>query len=147
MKIQTQPYAGQLVLVTCCTCGVPFGLDRRHWEDRQGDGKSFYCPNGHSQYFTRREKLEKELRNAQHEIKLAKEDVAYWQDEANAQAKSATLAKRRTAAAKGQLTKLRNKVAAGECPCCHQHFPDVRDHIAAEHPDFLNDEEDTAAEQ
>jgi hypothetical protein len=51
--------------ITCHTCGVVFGLTDSVDAARREDHKTFYCPNGHSQYFpgkTEEEKLIEELR-------------------------------------------------------------------------------------
>jgi hypothetical protein len=48
------------------------------------------------------------------------------------------------AAFKGQVTKLRNKLARGECPCCSMVFGNVREHIKFKHPEFsLTDVEES----
>lgn len=31
----------------CAVCDVNFGLTQRFWKERQEDGRTFYCPNGH----------------------------------------------------------------------------------------------------
>ncbi len=43
------------VHLTCCVdgCGIEFCLPRSVYERRLEDHKTFYCPNGHSQHFTR----------------------------------------------------------------------------------------------
>lgn len=36
---------------TCCVCGVEFGIPETIQKARLVDGKLFYCPNGHDQYY------------------------------------------------------------------------------------------------
>jgi hypothetical protein len=72
-----------LVQEICAMCGIPFGVTTQLQELRKADGISYYCPNGHSQYYkkqgvdTRDEKisaLSKALNTAQETIiKLKKE--------------------------------------------------------------------------
>lgn len=45
-------------------------------------------------------------------------------------------ARRRTAAAKGQLTKVKNRVANGVCPACRRHFANVQKHMDGQHPHY-----------
>lgn len=40
-------------------------------------------------------------------------------------------------AKKGQLTKLKKRVANGACPCCNRHFSDLYRHIQSQHPDYV----------
>lgn len=39
-------------------------------------------------------------------------------------------------AARGQVTRLKNRAAAGVCPCCNRTFHQLVRHMAAKHPDF-----------
>lgn len=39
-------------IVTCCVCATVFQMTDALYRDRTDDGKLFYCPNGHEQYFT-----------------------------------------------------------------------------------------------
>jgi hypothetical protein len=55
-------------IVTCSACGVHFGMLADYQERRRKDHKSFYCPNGHSQYYpgqSKEEKLKAELKQTQ----------------------------------------------------------------------------------
>jgi len=40
-----------LVEETCCVCGVIFGMTKEYIQNVQQQGKSFSCPNGHSQHY------------------------------------------------------------------------------------------------
>lgn len=42
--------------VPCLDCGIMFGMPLELEEVRKKDGKTFFCPNGHGQYFTKPEK-------------------------------------------------------------------------------------------
>lgn len=44
-------------------------------------------------------------------------------------------------AQKGQNTRLKNRIAAGVCPCCNRSFQNVARHMAGQHPDFQKHEE------
>lgn len=39
--------------ITCCKCGIEFGLPVAVYKQREDDGKMFSCPNGHEQHFTK----------------------------------------------------------------------------------------------
>lgn len=40
-------------------------------------------------------------------------------------------------AAVGQVTKLKNRVGHGVCPCCNRSFGNLARHIESEHPTFI----------
>lgn len=145
MKPKTHDITDQLVVEHCCNCGITFGMTHDFWQLRQEDGETFSCPQGHPQHYTRREKLEEKLRAAEQRLAVAEEDASYWQEEAEIQARSAKTAIREKAAAKGQLTKLKKRIGNGVCPCCHRQFVNVQRHMASQHPDFVNEEEEPTA--
>ena len=134
--MNTQTYTDKLIVTYCCNCGMPFGLSADFHKQRKEDARSFYCPRGHQQYYTHKERLEDKLRQAQQELTLAREDIDYWQSEAEEQAGRATVAKRQAAAAKGQLTKVKKRVGNGYCPCCNRQFINMQRHMAAKHPEY-----------
>ena len=140
--MSTQTYTGKLVVQDCCACGLTFGVPASYDRDRRGDQKSFSCPAGHWQSYTgktdaqkaaeatalakqereRAERLERQLANRDEDLRV--ERAAHKQTEG------------RRRAAKGQLTKTRNRVAKGVCPCCNRHFADVQRHMENQHPDY-----------
>jgi hypothetical protein len=102
---------------------------RRRREDHQG----FYCPNGHSNFYSgdnEAEKLRKQLVRAEAERDRARV-------RANGEEARRRLAERQRAAAKGQVTKIKNRIANGVCPCCNRSFENVRRHIETQHPAFV----------
>lgn len=45
-------------------------------------------------------------------------------------------AERRASALKGVATRMRNRAAAGVCPCCNRTFSQLATHMKKQHPDF-----------
>lgn len=110
--------------ICCYKCQILFAVpaqSRRRWID---SGESFYCPNGHSQHYTEStvQKLEKQLAQQKKRTEWARQEA-----EEN---------KRKAAAQKGQVTKLKNRAKAGVCPCCKRHFKQLEAHMQNKHPDF-----------
>lgn len=119
-----------LVHLTCCNCGVLFGLESGYVAARRLDHKSFTCPNGHEQGYYGPSKTEQELTATRQQLDAAR-------SLAKRESNRRTAAERSAIAYKGHATRLRNRIAQGFCPAgCDQQFPDIQDHIAAEHPDF-----------
>lgn len=127
---------GQLKTTDCCVCGLTFGMPASYYDERRKDHARFYCPAGHRQFFTglsEAERLRKELEAAQGRIATANSRVEFYRRESEMQ-------KRSRAAAKGQLTKIKNRIAKGVCPCCNRSFEDVARHMASKHPDYAGTE-------
>jgi len=114
-------------VIDCPRCGVLFAVTEELDDRWRSNGKSFYCPNGHSMSYT--DNTEKRLREAKDA--LARERARNDQLRAEREA-----AERKASAAKGQVTKIRNRVARGVCPCCNRTFADLAAHMATKHPDY-----------
>lgn len=126
------------VPITCCheSCHVTFGMARGFYDRAKGDSKQYwYCPNGHSQHFSQSEADKMRL-----ERDRAVQNAAYLQDRLTAKDKRLDEEKRRAAAARGQVTKIKNRVGRGVCPCCNRSFGNLHRHMATQHPTFTADE-------
>lgn len=115
-----------LVAETCCDCGMAFGMSSE-FRDRMlaNRYKSFYCPAGHSQHYLGESEADKYRRIAQQEEARA-DDLRAQRDRRE----------RQLAAARGRITKIKNRVAAGVCPCCSRTFSNLARHMAGKHPDY-----------
>jgi hypothetical protein len=124
---------GSLTLVeeTCCNCFTHFAMDRALHDRSRAEGGTFYCPNGHGQHYTETEvqRLKKQLDNAN-------KRMGWAEDSATRALAEAQQTRREKAAIKGQLTKTRNRIANGVCPCCNRTFQNVARHMTTKHPDF-----------
>lgn len=121
-----------MLVEECCRCGVAFGMPSELVDECQKDSKKyFYCPNGHSQHYSRSEadKLRTERNNL-------KQQLARKDDEIANQKSKTEIERRRVSAAKGQLTKLKNRAKAGVCPCCNCTFKNLQRHMQSQHPDI-----------
>ena len=47
-----------MIQITCCKCAVLFSMTEALHGQRREDHKTFFCPNGHRQYFTGENKAE-----------------------------------------------------------------------------------------
>jgi hypothetical protein len=135
-------FTQQQSLFNCSGCGIAYSVPASFEAKRREDGKTFYCPNGHTQVFVESEvqRLEKRLSQAQREAEYAKQDAA-------AQRRRAEAEERRTTTYKGLATKERNKrvrletrAANGVCPCCNRSFVQLARHMRSQHPDFVHQE-------
>ena len=121
-----------LVTVRCAACSMDFGIPEWLNHAKRSDQTSFYCPAGHSQYFPKGKTSEDLVRErlARTEMK-----VANLADDLRAERSS-------HAATKGKLTKTKNRIANGVCPCCNRTFVQLARHMKSQHPEYApqNDE-------
>lgn len=120
----------------CPECGIPFGVRKTFEDARRSDKRSFFCPNGHSLSYT-----ESEADRLRKALETQKQQNARLADEAREANQRAEDARRATAAQKGVVTRLKNRAAAGVCPCCNRTFVNLQRHMAGKHPGFTATEE------
>lgn len=125
----------QFVTVECCSCHMVYAVDQRTRERWLASGESFYCPAGHRQHYATStvQKLERQLEQQRHEIERQERRAR----RAEAEAKIAGYRERAQKAAK---TRLKNRLAAGVCPCCTRTFQNLAAHMKTQHPDFAGAE-------
>jgi hypothetical protein len=117
-----------LTAMECPVCGVVYGLNERmrsHAEERGNSEITWYCTNGHSLVYPGKSEAQK-LRA---KLNRAEATNTHLRDQRDATERS-----RR--ALKGQVTKVKNRVAKGVCPCCNRSFPDLHAHMQTKHPDY-----------
>lgn len=119
---------------TCITCGVIFSVPEAKYDHAQAEGGYFTCSNGHSQGWDKNGCERERLRRERDRLtqRLAQKD-----DEIKAQRELREAAERQAAAARGQVTKIKNRVGHGVCPCCNRTFENLARHINSKHPTFV----------
>jgi len=133
MSVVTQVEQYEIISLGCC--GFRTTLPEWFLDARRRDGKSFYCPNcGGNRIFPQGKTEAQKLRE---ELATAKQRLNWAEGNAQRNASEAAHQRRKAAAARGLVTKLKNKAAKGECPCCGQVFPDLHAHITSVHPEFV----------
>ena len=123
-------------VIYCYKCRIPFAVPaaiRRRWVE---DGDSFYCPNGHSQYYTESDvqRLEKQLERERRRREFAEHGERRFREQSEA-------AERRSRAYKGHLTRIKKRVGAGTCPCCQRHFKQLAAHMENKHPHYRGEDQ------
>lgn len=122
-----------LVIETCIDCGTPFGMEATLNNQLRRNGRVFYCPNGHTQVYA--EPIEKRMEQLKNTVKTLEADKKFYKEEAERKA-------RQLSATKGVLTRTKNRIAKGVCPCCHRQFIQMARHMQTKHPDYLMEPKD-----
>lgn len=120
-------------VISCCTCKEKFYMSDHSYQTYKNNHATWYCPHGHQQHFvagkTEAEKAREEADKMRLERDRQIQRNAQLQDEIKEE-------KARTAAYKGNVTKLKKRASAGLCPCCNRHFVNLERHIASKHPEI-----------
>lgn len=136
---------------SCWKCKIEFYIpDALHnalYATRNSESKaSAYCPNGHG-FVIRSEFEEQQNDKIRRERDQLKQDAARLEDEKRdlqnkmrekeAESRRKLRDKdRKISAAKGQVTKIKNRVGAGVCPCCNRTFAQLAMHMSKQHPHY-----------
>lgn len=115
-----------------CSCGGVYALPQSYMTSQRASAGSWHCPycEGVVGFFeSDADKLRKMLDGAERRRAAAEQRAAVAED-------SAQVARRRRAAAQGQVTKIKRRIAAGKCPSCRTQFADLAAHMSERHPEF-----------
>lgn len=126
---RTLNYSQRLVVEVCCKCGIAFAIPEDFQRKVRRTSESFYCPEGHQQYYPGGKSDEAKIKELENELRRESDNAEFWRGQEAIQ-------KRRVAAAKGRVTRIKNRIANGVCPCCNRHFENVERHMKNQHPDF-----------
>ena len=118
----------------CCNCGCVFGITKEKQQRLRDSGDWFYCPNGHTQHYSK-----STVNKQKDEIVQLKRTAEYLRADVESQRDQKNAAHRSKNAFKGQVTKIKNRVANGVCPCCNRSFANLHRHMEKQHPDFNKD--------
>jgi len=55
--------------ISCAACSVVFSMPDDMYERRVKDHKNFYCPNGHSNYYSGKTEQEKEIGHLERQVR------------------------------------------------------------------------------
>lgn len=121
-------------VMNCPVCGMSYTVPEAWIARKQRESGDWYCPSGHSLHFT-----ETELDRVKKELVKEHERIAWYRQHTRGLDTLIESERRSKAAVKGQLTKVRNRVANGVCPCCNRTFANLARHMANQHPDFTQE--------
>ncbi|KKN98489.1 hypothetical protein LCGC14_0146000 [marine sediment metagenome] len=129
----------EMILEECCKCAIPFMIPQDFQKRRRKDHDTFYCPSGHPQSYngiTEEQKLKDQIRKIESELvdanTKADRHYSYYIDEK----KDKETIERSRNSYKGQVTKVKKRLAAGKCPYCDKEFKDLHSHMQNKHPDY-----------
>ena len=133
----TQVFVEKAASPVKCWCGTEFIVGASlysYWVDC--DGKwSMCCPLGHTFIPGRTSeaaKLRDELAREKHRTEQARAAVEHLN-------RRVETVQRQASAARGQVTRIKNRVKNGVCPACNRTFENLARHMASQHPHYCEE--------
>lgn len=120
----------------CFECRCEMWIPDALYEAARHDPKIFFCCGyGHSQHYpkTPRESDEDKLRRERDRLA---QRVAERDDTIRAERERTERVERRLNATRGVVTRIKNRVGHGVCPCCTRSFSNLAKHMATQHSDY-----------
>jgi hypothetical protein len=129
LDVVTDFQLGRMIIETCHRCKTPFAMSEQVYDtmSRMKEGGTFYCPLGHPQHYVTGES---DLDKVRRERDQLKQNEAYLHDQIREAREDA---KKQVAVERGKLTKFKNRVNAGVCPCCNRTFANLARHMKTKH--------------
>ena len=113
--------------LSCGECGIVFSVPEWWKDERVRDHATWYCPNGHHRAFNGKTAEQRRIEELERTERWLRTD----RDNQRAHREAAERSLRGT---RGALTRVKNRVAAGTCPCCSHKFKDLKRHMVNQHP-------------
>ena len=114
--------------VTCCECGIVFGLSETYIGERRADHGTFYCPNGDKQYYP-----------AESDAERFKRRMVWAEQQRDSERRQHEVTKHRLRATKGAHTRTKNRIRQGVCPHCNRYFKNLHEHMLTKHEGVTNE--------
>ncbi len=120
----------------CGECGIYFAVPTCFYDEQKEVGRDggWHCPNGHRRVFreSNSARLRRELAQTQHELEQS-------EAEARRQREFRKQTERQLSATRGAVTRAKNRISKGVCPCCSRSFVNLRRHMQGKHPEYANE--------
>lgn len=124
--------------IYCCNeqCDAMIIMPARVMDRFRENHKIFYCHFGHPQSFTgknEKQKLQDQLDKSERLRERACKEKEWVQQDLKNEKNS-------NRALKGVITRTKNRVKNGVCPCCKRSFSNLKDHMSTKHPKYGDNE-------
>lgn len=130
--------ANTILVTGCVSCKCDWEIPQALYVAAKASEKiTFYCPYGHPQIFSKRPTEADLLRQERDKLK---QNTAYLEDRLRAEEEQRRLAQNQARGFKSVATRMKNRVAAGVCPCCNRSFANLQMHMAKQHKGFVAEE-------
>lgn len=122
----------ELTTIHCGKCGGIYAIAkkyRRHKYERGGFWNCPYCQCSWGYGDSEIKNVKEQLAAKERELESERKRKEWAQQDAR-------IAERRRRALKAVITKTKNRIGHGVCPCCRRNFDNLRRHMATKHPAY-----------
>lgn len=123
-----------LEVINCWVCGCTFAMSSELKNSMKGREETLFCPKGC--------RLGLGEPHWKKDMQRLRESEGYYKQRAIEHRERAEQVERKLTATKGVVTRFKNRIAKGACPCCEQSFADLHDHMKTQHPDYVNHDDE-----
>jgi len=128
--IVTEP----LTKISCGNCGGVYAIGERYRQECAEYARCWHCPYCKREWgYPGKTEAERQRERAKRERDRADRAEALVRD-VKARHRTTTLSLNAT---KGVLTRTKNRVKNGVCPCCNRSFVNLQRHMKSEHPRYI----------
>jgi hypothetical protein len=118
----------QYVAHTCGGCGITYYVPKRWHQHKLDTQDNFYCPNGCCRHYVNETNADMYKRLYESERRGTE-----------LQRRRAENAENSRRALKGVVTRTKNRIKNGVCPCCKRSFTNLQLHMKKQHPKYGNE--------
>lgn len=118
-------------------CSERFAVPAETYQRWRRTHESWYCPKGHCRSYHHESDLEKLRREKTEQAARMQRQIDYERERKESEIRTRMHITRRLNATRGVLTRTKNRVAHGVCPCCGRTFQQLARHMAGKHPDYV----------
>lgn len=122
----------QLEVINCWVCGCTFAVSCDLKSSMKSREDTLFCPKGCRLGLGEPHWKEK--------LKRARESELYYKELAIEKRELAERTGRQLTATRGVVTRFKNRVSNGVCPCCNRQFTDLTKHMEAKHPNYASED-------
>ena len=109
--------------VECADCAIAFAITKRFEDAKRYNHSSFYCPNGHKQYFSGKTDAE-----------IERDKALKAQAELNRETHEKVVLEKKLRESEKEMARMKNRAAHGVCLCCNRTFENLASHMKTQHP-------------
>lgn len=127
LSIFTETQQHKFRIEVCCNCGVEFAMTEDFYNERLGDKRLFYCPNGHNQHYIGE--------SWKDQIATLSAEKTALQSRVNVERAGRERAEEKAQRETTKRKRLEKRVGNGVCPYCKRSFVVLARHIHSKHPE------------
>lgn len=123
----------------CIDCGIEIVISSQRMRDLRNTSEEFWCLNGHRQWFSGQSDAERIRRDLQAKLDQSERERVWAENRQKENYLRAEKLKKSRDALKGHLGRVKNRIAAGVCPCCNRSFANLARHMKTKHKRFKHE--------